>query len=470
MATVIDTLLVALGFELTDFKKGQKEAQEGLKKTSEESAKRAKEIEAKAKVMAEAYKKVRQEVIGMIGALVSTSAIKSFVERVVTTDAATKRLADNLGVSIEKLTAWQALGKQFGGSAEDIAGAFQNINRIVQGLATGTGGTDAIAPLTKLLGGEDLAVFISRATTAEERMKLLQRAIARAPNRQNALTWAQQAGFTEQTFTVMKEINDKLDELLPKAEKAAAVTEEQGEMAKRLATAWNEAYQAVENFGRAILYTVTPALEAVLNRVKEFFSGVLGKKLFEFLNLPQESTGSPESDAEYDRRLGAAKFAPKSGRRSGKASVAPAAAPPVIPGLPSPPKDPAGDERNVSSAVQRERDAFAAQLISRELARAQTADPKLRPGLQRELDAIANFGTTGRRFTPADYTRSLLSNISSASRSGAKPSGSPGTTEVNVGTVNVTTQATDANGIARDIVGALQANYSLATQSAQGLR
>jgi len=107
MATVIDHLLVALGFELTDFKKGQKEAQEGLKKTSEESAKRAKEIEAKAKVMAEAYKKVRQEIMGMIAGVVSVSGMKSFADRITTSDAATKRFADNLGIVVSRLSAWQ---------------------------------------------------------------------------------------------------------------------------------------------------------------------------------------------------------------------------------------------------------------------------------------------------------------------------------------------------------------------------
>ena len=106
----------------------------------------------------------------------------------------------------------------------------------------------------------------------------------------------------------------------------------------------------------------------------------------------------------------------------------------------------------------------AIRIIQDELAK--TTDPKARAGLQRELDALA----TGRWFTPADYSRSLLNNASSASRSAGKAGASTSTTEVSVGPVVVNTQATDANGIARDIVGALQANYSLATQSAQGLR
>ena len=469
MATVIDTLLVALGFETSDFKKGQKEVQEGLKKTSEESAKRAKEIEARAKVTAEAFKKVRAEVLGMVGALVSVSGIKSFVDRISTADAAVGRLSENLGIGVNKLAAWQKMSASFGGSPEDMSAAFRNINRIVQGVATGTD-YSALTPLGKLMGGEDLSKFLDRATTVEERMKLVQRAIARAPNRQNALTYAQQAGFTEETFTVMREIGDKIDEIIAKYERLNTVTGENVETSKRLKQQWNDMYQAGEALGRVLMYTLAPALEWVMKKAGDVLTvvgeGRIGGALWDFLNMPKESTGDAAADAEYDRRLGAARFAPSGGRRSGKPTTAPAAAP--APAATPAQRMSSGGPADWRDAAQIARDEEAARIIRGELASA--TDPKLRAGLQRELDALARFGDTGRRFTPANYSRSVMTGAAGASRSAAKAGASTSTTEVNVGTVNVTTQATDANGIARDIVGALQANYSLATQSAQGLR
>ncbi len=465
MATIVDVLLVQLGFELSEFKKGQKEAQEGLKKTSDESSKRAKEIEAKAKIMADAFKKFRQEVATALGAVVSVSGLKNFAEKAVTADAAVKRLADNLGVGVERITAWQAMAQAFGGSTGDMEAAFRNVNRIVQEIRT-TGGSEAILPLTKLIGGESLAEFVSASTTIEQRMKLVQRAIAGAPNRQNALTYAQQAGFSEETFTVMKEIGSELDPLLRKYTAASALTKEQAEQAKRLEKAWLGVTQALQDFGKLVLYTLGPLIEKVLKLAEQAFrffgkSGEedsLGTTLYDFMNAPAgPARGAKKPGTKATPQQRAAAVAAEFDRlKMPQSTQLPGQAPAqrMWPGGPFDWRNKPGGG-GASDANRWGTEAFSKQLLEDVRNGAEFSSPELRERLTQ---------------SPAAYLRSMLSNIPSASRSAGSTGASTSTTEVHIGAVHVTTQATDADGIARDIVGALKANYSLAVQSNRGAR
>lgn len=441
-ATIIDALLVTLGLDVTGFKKGQAEADEALKKTKDNTVKNAKDIEAKAKQATDGFVGMRKELMKIVGIFISANGIKNFVERITTSDAAVGRLSDNLGIATSELSAWQKMSEKFGGSAEDTDSLFRNIYKISQELKL-FGSSAALQPLGRLLGPEGLARFASNATTIAEKAKILQAAVAGASSRQDALSLMQQAGFTEQTVTVMREIGRDLENQLTLQRQLNVASKEDAKLAQERAAAWNRLADALERVGRAIvnspLLNMTDDLNKIAGTVQKWTndpSSIIGdiwnapekidmvggaKKVFGWVDDGISSlvrgwlTANPPGSKQGSRKAG------------GKVTTAPA-----------------GDAAGTPSAG-------SLQYGSADFARQ----------FENDLRSGAEFGGSAlARLTGSQAAAGL------ATRAGAaRPAGVSQKVDVSIGTLQVNTQATDARGIARDIGGALRANYSLSTQA-----
>lgn len=274
MATIIDALLVTLGLDATGFKKGQAETDEALKKTKENAVKHGKEIEAKAKAATEGFRQMKNQVLGLVGAFVTVSGIKSFVERITASDAAAGRLAQTLTMSTEALTAWGGIAEKLGGSAGDIESAFRLINDTFQRMRRGEADPGQVQALGMLLGDSGLEQFVSTATTIEEKMKMLQRAVAGFADQPQAMSLMQKAGFSEATVNVLREMGGNAEQLLRTQIELNSVTNQQAESAKRLAAAWKDVGAAIESAGRELLnsnlFDLTGLLIKATEKIKEY--------------------------------------------------------------------------------------------------------------------------------------------------------------------------------------------------------
>lgn len=473
MATVIDSLVILLNLDPTQFTKGQKEAMDSLKKTDEAAEKHTKNIEAKAKMAAGGFKAMRNELLGLVTGFASVAGATAFVAKITESDAAVGRMAANLGIGVNRLAAWQKMSASFGGSSEDMSAAFRNINRIVQDFST-KGTSDAVTPLTKLLGAEGFADFISKTATVEDRMKLVQKSIAAAPNRQNALTWAQEAGFTETTFTVMSEIGGKLDETINKFAALNAVTRQNSEDSKAMLATWNELTQSAEALGRSLMYTVAPALNKAMKGAGSFLGYISNGNA-------DSSFGTDIHDAlQGNNQLGDYKgrgssstpslfgwLSTKSGRSRSPGPLPTAPRAPASQASASAPRV-ANDWRD---AAQVARDSESLRIIQDELSR--ETDPAARASLQRELTRMAsgagvgNINSFARSVArgPVAYAKSVTAGAASPQRaqSGAAPS-------LNVGGVTINATTNDGAKLGRDFVSGAMDKYSLVTQAGQGLR
>lgn len=452
-ATIIDALLVTLGLDVTGFKKGQAETDEALKRTKDNAVKHGKEIEAKAKAATDGFTKMRKELLQIVGLFVSANGIKSFVERITTSDAAVGRLADNLGMATEELSAWQKMSSKFGGSAEDTDSFFRNIYKISQELKL-FGSSAALQPLGRLLGPEGLAKFADNATTIAEKAKILQAAVAGASSRQDALSLMQQAGFTEQTVTVMREIGNGLERQLQLQRELNAATERDKKLAIERAAAWDRFTDSLERAGRAMLNSplmnMTEGLNAAAAQVTQWNNkpATVLEDAWKWIKDNAFSAKGPSATGDVATWLldKLRDFGIPDYKKKGKAKSAVA------------PASTGGATGDWRDATQIGRDNEAARIIQAELDGER--NPDTRAALQRELDRIrgGNMLSNGA----ANAARTL------GRASGARGGGTQQKVDVSIGTLLVNTQATDARGIARDIGGALRANYSLATQANHG--
>src|SRR4051812_47527281 len=118
-ATVVDALVVTLGLDPKNYNQGLKKAVEDLNKAKFEASSTAKSIEASGKQAAQFFTKLRNEAIALFAVFTGITGIKNFVADIVSTDAATGRLARNLGMSAATLTQWENAAELAGGTAGD---------------------------------------------------------------------------------------------------------------------------------------------------------------------------------------------------------------------------------------------------------------------------------------------------------------------------------------------------------------
>jgi hypothetical protein len=447
MATIIDALLVTLSLDIAGFKKGQGEADEALKKTKETTVKNAKEIEAKAKVATDSFKSMRREILGLVGAFASVGAIKNFVQTITTGDAALGRLAQTFGMSTEELKALHEIAEKFGGSAGDMNAAFQHILTFKENLKSGKEDRGLMENLAQLLSPDDFQRFVAQSTSVLEAYKILNRAVSGSGDPGKTMNLMQLAGFTQGTVVVMREVGDQLDALLQKQIALNGVTKEQTEQAKALLAAWKDVNSAIESAGRTLLDIVSPALTDILKKtvsVVGFLTGSpasetsVGGRVYDLTHRTDEKTG---------KELGFWESLWKSANEGVKPE-----------GWKAPPG------RKVSGRVTDESgsgspggniiDGDSLRIMQDEFDRQK--DPSVKAALQREMARLRANPNPAVFYDPLRSLRTLQAEKDR--RGGSK-------TDVSIGTQIINTQATDAQGIARDMGAAIRANYSLTGQA-----
>lgn len=261
MATVVDSLVVALGLDASGFTKGTKDASEALKKTSDNAERTAKELESRGKQAGQFFAQIKKEVIGLFAVFTAGKGIESFVSDVVASDAAVGRLAKNIGMSTESLSAWQGVAERAGGSASGIAGSLQNMAmQAEQFKLKGAASADTLEALARM--HINPAQFLSQNTSQSDRMMELADSMGKmsAPDAQ---MWGKQLGLDEGTINVLMRGRQAVQALLAEQEKIGHTNDADAKSAAALQAAWRSLSQSSEDLGRKILTALSPAMQAL---------------------------------------------------------------------------------------------------------------------------------------------------------------------------------------------------------------
>jgi hypothetical protein len=154
MPTIIDSLIVQIGLDPANFKRGQKEVDAGFQKTktdavsaageiekagkkatdaqqkagksaSEASAKVAKEIDKNTKEMTGSLGKATSGILELTAAFLGGQGLKEFVKDSVRANNSLGNLSDSLGSSPALISAWGAAAQRMGGSASATMSSIQ---------------------------------------------------------------------------------------------------------------------------------------------------------------------------------------------------------------------------------------------------------------------------------------------------------------------------------------------------------
>lgn len=284
MPTIVDSLLVTLGLDPSGFRRGTDEAIRAQDELTEQTRRqnaalseqerknaaaqkaRTQDIQAKAKATAESFAKIRNQAISMLAVFTAGKGISSFTSDTISSTAALDRLADNVGISIDKLAGFKLAAQNAGGSAEGMMNQVQKTAQMLADFQAGRansdisgfffqgGQADAFKDTTSLILAQADVLHTKLVTMGE----------------QQALLAARDMGISTPEFNFLKQGSAAVRQQMEESARLTRVTDSQGEASKRLAANWNNLKAQFESTGREILFKLTPIIDKLFEKLGQF--------------------------------------------------------------------------------------------------------------------------------------------------------------------------------------------------------
>ncbi|HFT1551913.1 TPA: lytic transglycosylase domain-containing protein, partial [Klebsiella quasipneumoniae subsp. similipneumoniae] len=242
-ATVIDALLVTLGLDTSDFRKGQKDVSEDLKKQREDAKNTAKEMAEQGKKAASFFSSIKTELLALTGVTVTAGGLISFVKSTTSGLMDLSIQSKALGLSARELDGWSKSAEAAGSSAEKISASLQGFQGAIQGARVGDYSSSIFGGLAQLnaLTGQNFDVWGQDASSlAKTSLDALRKISDPNLRRQVGLS----LGFDDATLQRNQE-----GKFLPDVDrltKSSGITDASTKGAKEFTAAWAELNQSLE--------------------------------------------------------------------------------------------------------------------------------------------------------------------------------------------------------------------------------
>jgi len=120
MATVIDSLLIELGLDTSNFDENQKKSVEELRKFDAQAQKTSNNTQQGAKNIGDGFEKARNALVSLGVAFIGIKGFTSLAQQTTTTNAGLSRTAELFKMSATEVDAWGGVLKSVGGDAQDF--------------------------------------------------------------------------------------------------------------------------------------------------------------------------------------------------------------------------------------------------------------------------------------------------------------------------------------------------------------
>lgn len=287
MPTVLDSLVVELGLDPDKFAKGIREALGNFKKVHEEAKSRGTEVERTMKHSLETFSKIRNQVLLLTAAFLGGRSIKEFEKYITDTDAAMGRFSRNFAIPVRELNKWQVAVQQFGGSAETVYNSFQRFSDQIQAAYAGRPDAEWLAMLRRLAVEGGHAIDITR-PVAEQFIAVSDnlRVMAEKSGTVRAGWFARQLGIDPALLPILL---GNARKILDESQKLKGTTEADTLAAESRLKAWTGLAKAAERVGEMLATWSTPGIIAIVTKLTHLLQMWAGEK------TPETGAGSTEN-------------------------------------------------------------------------------------------------------------------------------------------------------------------------------
>lgn len=269
-ATVIDALLVTLGLDTSQFRKGQQEVSDDLKKQREDAKNTAKEMADQGKKAASFFSSIKTELLALTGVTVTAGGLMSFVKSTTSGLMDLSIQSKALGLSARELDGWSKSAEAAGSSAEKISASLQGFQGAIQGARVGDYSSSIFGGLAQLnaLTGQNFDVWGQDASSlAKTSLDALRKISDPNLRRQVGLS----LGFDDATLQRNQE-----GKFLPDVDrltKSSGITDASTKGAKEFTAAWAELGQNLDTVKNQIYVGLIPTIRDLNGLLIEWSSG-----------------------------------------------------------------------------------------------------------------------------------------------------------------------------------------------------
>ncbi|ENQ6475108.1 lytic transglycosylase domain-containing protein [Klebsiella pneumoniae] len=242
-ATVIDALLVTLGLDTSQFRKGQQEVSDDLKKQREDAKNTAKEMAEQGKKAASFFSSIKTELLALTGVTVTAGGLMSLVKNTTSSLMDLSIQSKALGMTARELDGFGKAAESAGSSFERITAALQGFQAAKQGSLFGDTSSPIFSGMRMLtaLTGDTFDVYSKDAKSlARSYLESLRK--VKDPNIRRQI--GAMGGFDDATIQRNQEGRFLPD--VDRLTKSSGITDASTKGAKEFTAAWAELNQSLE--------------------------------------------------------------------------------------------------------------------------------------------------------------------------------------------------------------------------------
>ncbi|MBR7287094.1 lytic transglycosylase domain-containing protein [Klebsiella pneumoniae] len=269
-ATVIDALLITLGLDTSDFRKGQQEVSDDLKKQREDAKNTAKEMAEQGKKAASFFSSIKTELLALTGVTVTAGGLMSLVKNTTSSLMDLSIQSKALGMTARELDGFGKAAESAGSSFERITAALQGFQAAKQGSLFGDTSSPIFSGMRMLtaLTGDTFDVYSKDAKSlARSYLESLRK--VKDPNIRRQI--GAMGGFDDATIQRNQEGRFLPD--VDRLTKSSGITDASTKGAKEFTAAWAELGQNLDTIKNQIYEGLIPTIRDLNGLLKEWSSG-----------------------------------------------------------------------------------------------------------------------------------------------------------------------------------------------------
>ncbi len=266
MATVLDSLVIKLGFETKNFKEGVEEAKEAVEELGESQEKLA----ASSKKSGNSISTLASKIFRFASVIAIGAAIKSFVSGSTQAAASVNKLSKSLGISAKEVDVWTKVAAQFGGGASDVEASFGKLQTVQGDLFIGKVDSNFMRDMS-LLGvsfnqnSNKVEIFKNQLIALREYQKKY--------GVDATATIADNLGISK-SFQDLIFSGKDLNKIFSAAERNSLMTGEIAQAADDTQQSFANLKSAVGDLGMAFASNFTPSMKKASQSINEFIDDV----------------------------------------------------------------------------------------------------------------------------------------------------------------------------------------------------
>ena len=284
----IDSLVVKLGLDASDFRQGTKEVGQELDNTRKTTDKTARDISANGKRAAEFFGQLEKAAIKFFAVITVGRGLSDFTRTIIQTGAQLDRMAGYLGTSADRLSRWQGAVRQSGGTAEGLMGTMQGLSGALTELRLT--GTTGILPYLQSLG-VSLADANGKAKPLEQILLDISDAVKTKIPKGDQYNFMKLLGIDDGTANLLLKNRGEIERLLT-AQKA--YSDADAKAAREAQEKWERVKLNIERTTQELVIKALPALEQmarIFERLATEAVPVLIMLANEFVELDKATDG-----------------------------------------------------------------------------------------------------------------------------------------------------------------------------------